>query len=279
MTTNLTVVDPAPLVTVTPEQLALIKKTIAKDATAEELELFLYDNRRRGIHPLDRLLHFTKRGGKYTPITSIDLMRTRAATTGELAGMDDIVFDGTPKRPDFTATARVYRLVGGQRYPYPATAYWSEYKPPSNDFMWERMPHVMLGKCAEALALRRGFPHELSGLYEAAELAQAVESPQQLAPRAEAAEPTITRPQQRRLFAAATKAGWSNDRMKAALLEQFGLDSTSDIPKSRYDEIFGVFSIARPVNDPVCEVCKLRQADHGKADHDFSADTGEEMPF
>jgi phage recombination protein Bet len=248
--TKLTVVEPVPLVTVTPEQLALIKKTIAKDATADELALFLYDNQRRGIHPLDRLLHFTKRGGKYTPITSIDLMRTRAATTGELAGMDDIEFAGTPKRADFTATARVYRLVNGQRYPYPATAYWSEYKPPANDFMWERMPHVMLGKCAEALALRRGFPHELSGLYEAAELAQAAEPQSRTPTQGETVEPTITRPQQRRLFAAATKAGWSHELVKAVLHDQFGLDSTSAIPQARYDEIYAVFSSPPPTVDP-----------------------------
>ena len=26
----------------------------------------------QGVHPLDKLIHFTKRGGRYTPITSID---------------------------------------------------------------------------------------------------------------------------------------------------------------------------------------------------------------
>jgi hypothetical protein len=57
---------------VTPDQLELIKRTVANGATDAELKLFLYDCQRRGIHPLDKLLHFTKRGGKYTPVTSID---------------------------------------------------------------------------------------------------------------------------------------------------------------------------------------------------------------
>lgn len=38
---------------------------------------------------------------------------------------------------------------------------------------WARMPRVMLAKCAEAQALRRAFPEDLSALYEAPELDQA----------------------------------------------------------------------------------------------------------
>jgi len=158
---------------VTAEQTALIKATIAKDATDAELQLFFYDCARQGVHPLDRLIHFTKRKGKYTPVTSIDLMRSRAADTGEYAGNDDAVFIGAPKGDEWAATVTVWRLVQGQRYPFSATARWPEYRPDDNDFMYRRMPHTMLAKCAEALALRKGFPRQLAGLYAQEEMAQA----------------------------------------------------------------------------------------------------------
>jgi phage recombination protein Bet len=164
--------------TVTPEQLDIVRKTIAPpDATPAELELYLYDCKRQGVHPLDRLLHFTKRGGKYTPITSIDLMRARAADTGELAGSDDAVFkesqDGSPC--PLAASVTVFRLVSGIRCPFTATARWNEYYPGDGKegFMWRKMHHVMLAKCAEALALRKAFPRQLAGVYSREEMDQA----------------------------------------------------------------------------------------------------------
>ena len=161
-------------IVVSEDQIALVKRTLAQGATDEELRLFLYDCQRNGVHPLDRMLHFTKRGGRYTPITSIDLMRTRAAETGECAGIDDAVFppddDGLPK----SATVTVYRLTDGKPYPYRATARWTEYYPGDQQgHMWRKMPHTMLGKCAEALALRKAFPKQLQGLYAREEMDQA----------------------------------------------------------------------------------------------------------
>jgi len=157
---------------VTADDLALIKTTIAKDATDAELALFLHDCARQGVHPLDKLIHFTKRAGKYTPVTGIDFLRIRAAEAGDCVGIDDPVFTGTPATGSFEARVTVYRLVQGQRAAFTATARWTEYKP-DQDFVWKKMPHVMLGKCAEALALRKGFPKSLHGLYVSEELEQA----------------------------------------------------------------------------------------------------------
>src|SRR4029453_10818223 len=120
---------------ITPDQLELVRTALAKGATDDELKLFLFDCQRQGVHPLDKLIHFTKRSGRYTPITSIDFMRIRAAQTGECAGIDDAVFTGDPKTPAFTASVTVWRLVHEQRCAFTATARWSEYKPEQNDFI------------------------------------------------------------------------------------------------------------------------------------------------
>jgi phage recombination protein Bet len=167
----------APGVALSAEQLALVRRTIAQGATDDELALYLYDCQRHGVHPLDKLLHFTKRGGKYVPITSIDLMRTRAAETGDCLGISDAYFTGTPQHADFAATVTVRRLVQGQTAEFTATARWAEYYPGQGPpgIMWRKMPHGQLGKCAEGLALRKGFPKQLAGLYAREEMDQAPE--------------------------------------------------------------------------------------------------------
>ncbi len=179
MTQELITVDQARSLApvVTNEQLDLITRTVAKDATPAELQLYLYDCARHGVHPLDKLLHFTKRSGKYTPITSIDLLRSRASDSGDLGGIDDADYSGAPMTADFSARVTVYRIVQGQRCPFSATARWTEYKPgDGQDHMWRKMPHLMLAKCAEALALRKAFPRQLAGLYAKEEMDQAENS-------------------------------------------------------------------------------------------------------
>jgi phage recombination protein Bet len=236
--------------TVTREQLDLIKRTVAPDATDAELQLFLHDCARRGVHPLDRLIYFTKRGARYTPVTSIDFMRSQAAATGEMAGSDDATFvldeDGAP----WSATVTVYRLTQSQRFAYTATARLSEYYPGDGGAgtMWRKMPHTMLGKCAEALALRKAFPQQLAGLYASEELQQAdrldeargmppAATPGVPVPPVEKPRSTITMPQRTRLFAIASDVGWKKDELKAWLLKTHGLESTEAIERADYEQI------------------------------------------
>lgn len=155
----------------------LVRRSVFPKSTDDELSLYMHDCQRQGCHPLDRLIHPTIRidrktgERRYTPVTSIDLMRSRADETGQYAGNDEPVFEGEPGRQGFTATVTVWKIVGGVRCPFPGTARWEEYYPGDElGFMWRSKPHVMLGKVAEARALRKGFPRQLARLYEKSEL-------------------------------------------------------------------------------------------------------------
>lgn len=156
------------------EQLQLIKSQIAKDATNDELALFLNQCKRTGLDPLTRQIYFMKRGGKMTIQTSIDGFRVIAERSGDYAGQDEPTFehDGNTLTK---ATVKVYRFRNDVRYcAAVGVAYWSEYVPQQGqDFMWKKMPHTMLAKVAEALALRKAYPQDLSGLYTNDEMQEA----------------------------------------------------------------------------------------------------------
>lgn len=168
----------------TPEQVGLIKRTIAAGATDDELALFLRQCRRTGLDPFARQIYCVKRQGKMTIQVGIDGFRLIADRSAQYAGNDDPVFDNEEKPRKATVT--VYKIVGGVRCDFTATARWDQYYPgDSQGFMWKKMPHLMLGKCAEALALRKAFPAELSGLYITEEMQQAgpVDNEQTIQPR------------------------------------------------------------------------------------------------
>ena len=172
MSTAVTKTSPADISGYTSDQVALIKSTIAVGATNDELMLFLQVCKNHKLDPFTRQIHFVKRAGKGTIQISIDGFRAIAERTGNYAGNDDPVFDDEQKPQKATAT--VWKMVNGVRCPFNATARWSQYFPgDTQGFMWKKMPHVMLGKCAEALALRKAFPEALSGLYSDEEMDQA----------------------------------------------------------------------------------------------------------
>jgi hypothetical protein len=52
----------------------------------------------------------------------------------------------------------------------------------------------------------------------------------------------ITKPQQKRMFAIASKAGWSHEQMKDYLRLMFGNESTKAVPVAKYDQVCAVFA-------------------------------------
>lgn len=166
----------------TQEQVNLITRTVAKGATPDELKLFLYTASRTGLDPLTKQIHFVKRKDQMTIQTGIDGYRAIAERTGTLAGIEDVIYDVEDKPRPNKATVTVWRLINGEKVPFTASARWGEYVMTYYDKekgqmvtgqMWQKMPYLMLGKCAEALALRKAFPNDLSGLYTNEEMQQA----------------------------------------------------------------------------------------------------------
>lgn len=169
------------LTTFNGEQVTLIKQTIARGATDQELALFLAQCSRTGLDPFSRQIYWISRGGKGSTQVSIDGFRVIAERSGEMDGQechwcdeDGVWVDVWLKKvPPAAARILVYRK--GCSKPFPGIAKWSEYAQAAGQ-MWSKMPATMLAKCAEALALRKAFPHQLSGLYTPDEMAQAERS-------------------------------------------------------------------------------------------------------
>lgn len=78
------------------------------------------------------------------------------------------VADGPP------VAARIGVYVRGYREPMWGIARFAEYKPGGNaGFMWSKMAAHMIAKVAEALAIRKAYPDQLSGVYTDDEMQQA----------------------------------------------------------------------------------------------------------
>lgn len=185
----------------TPEQVALIKNTVAKDATKDELRMFIGVCAMTRLNPLIKQIHFVKRwdsrandgkGGMVGAFqVGIDGFRVIAERSKTYAGKLREEWCGpdgkwvelwTRTEPPFAARVTVRRHDWQE--PVSFIARWSAYvqtkKDGSVNSMWATRGPEQLAKCAEAGVLRIVAPNDLSGLElldESAERVEAEERP------------------------------------------------------------------------------------------------------
>lgn len=189
MSSDLTITDKQDAFT--PNQVAALQQMGVEHARQGDLAVFFHQVQRTGLDPFARQIYMIGRNQKtatgwetkYTIQTGIDgfrlIARRAAERSHETFGEPETLWCGEDgvwrdvwlsSEPPKGAKVVVQRGRGS----FTAVATLSEYagrkKDGSLTSMWASKPALMLAKCAEALALRKAFPQDLSGLYTTDEM-------------------------------------------------------------------------------------------------------------
>lgn len=149
----------------TEDQLQLITNTVARGATRDELNLFLYRCKEMQLNPLKPgQIYFIKYGSQATIVVGIDGFRSNAARTGKHVSTKRGVIRNE-KGELIAGTCLVKRRdERNEIQEYYEESPFAEFNNPKNP-KWQSMPETMIKKVAEAAALRMAYPDDLGGIY------------------------------------------------------------------------------------------------------------------
>jgi phage recombination protein Bet len=195
--------------TLTASQIKTLLATVAPKATDDELAVFLWTSRRRGLDPFLKQVHFVKRRRRaqndrgewgyeeyavhQTGIDGLRVIANRAradaANTRLLAGIKR----GAIRDVDGKLTggwAEVYRHDWTQpaREEVDFEEYVQRNDKGATTGLWTSKPETMIKKCAEAAALRMAFPEDLGDLY----IDEEMDAAEHIAPRHRPEEPPVS---------------------------------------------------------------------------------------
>jgi phage recombination protein Bet len=161
-----------------PEQRQIILDSFLNGASEAEAKVLMELARVRRLNPITKQIHFVKRWDSmkgrevWAAQVGIDGFRAIAERTGVYDGQDEPVYEYDAKGALKLCKVSVYRKDISR--PFVGVAHFSEYvqtkKDKTPNSFWAEKPHIMLAKCAEALAFRKGFPEDLSGLFAPEEM-------------------------------------------------------------------------------------------------------------
>ena len=176
-------------------QLAALSQLGIQKASKGDLQVFFHQAQRTGLDPFARQIYMIERSGRQTIQTSIDGLRIVAQRSNNYGGQtqaewcgDDGVWKDVWLAKVNPVAARVGVYYKDSPHATYAVAKWDSYAVTTSP-IWKKMPDLMLAKCAEALALRKAFPNDLSGLYTNDEMAQADHQIKAEAPKTTAVKP------------------------------------------------------------------------------------------
>lgn len=169
----------------TDHQIAALRQLGVDRASNADLAVYFHQATRTGLDPFARQIYMINRKGKQTIQTGIDgfrLIGRRAVDkSGETLAIEETHWCGADGvwtdvwlSGEAPAAAKVAIIRDGGRFP--AIALFGEYVARKADGeitqMWLDKPAGQLAKCCEALAWRKAFPQDLSGIYTTDEMAQ-----------------------------------------------------------------------------------------------------------